>query len=154
MYIVSVKIDKTKVLASFAALCLVVAVTCAILPQSTGDVLKSNVDSLAKSTQDHIDFLSAYGYNVSDNPVRIQEVIIPGEFGAEYQKYNEYQKLSGFDLEKYQNRRVKQYTYKVIDYANSDEEVVANLLVYNNRIIGGDVSSTKYGGFIHGFIKE
>lgn len=154
MYIISLKLDKTKILVSVAALCLVVAVTCIIAPQSSKDVLNSNVDVSAKSTQDHVDFLSEYGYNVVDNPIRIQEVIIPSEFGTEYTEYNNFQKLSGFNLDKFKNSRVKQYTYKVIGYDDSDDEVVANLLVHKNKIIGGDISSTKFGGFTHGFVKE
>ena len=154
MYIISVKLDKTKIYATLAALCLVIAISCVAFPQKSSDVLGTNVDNVVKSTEDHIAFLNAYGYNVNNKPIQIQEVIIPSDFGTEYEKYNDFQKLSGFDLAKYKNTRVKQYTYKVIDYQNSDEEVVANLLVYNNKVIGGDVSSTTLGGFSHGFIKE
>lgn len=153
MYIVSFKLDKTKILASLASLCLVVAVICAVLPQKTSDVLSNNVDSVVKNTQDHIAFLGSFGYNVSDRPLRVQEIIIPSDFSSEYEKYNELQKLSGFDLSKYKNKRVKQYTYKVSDYNNTDE-VVANIIIYNDKVIGGDISSTAYGGFTHGLIKE
>jgi hypothetical protein len=154
MFIISLKLDKTKILATLAALCLVVAVACVMIPQGSDDVLSSNVSNVAKSIEDHIAFLNAYGYNVSDKPVRIQEVIIPSEFGDDYQRYNDFQKLSGFDLTKFKNYRVKQYTYKVTDYSDTDDEVVANILVHNNKVIGGDISSTTLGGFTHGFVKE
>ena len=154
MYIVSIKLDKTKILACLAAFCLVVAVVCVSVPSKNADVLKSSVSTSVKTTQDHIDFLNAYGYNVTDKPIQIQEIIIPSEFSEEYEKYNEYQKLSGFDLSDFKNYRVKKYTYKVTDYVDSDEEVVANVMIYDNHVIGGDISSTTLGGFTHGFIKE
>lgn len=154
MYIVSMKLDKRKILGALAALCVAVAVVCVTAPSGTKDVLGSSVSTKASSVKDHISFLSSFGYSVGDKPVQIQEIIIPEQFSAEYEKYNELQKLSGFDLSKYKNKRVKKYTYKVTDYADSDDEVVANVLVYNERVIGGDISSTTLGGFLHGFIKE
>ena len=99
-------------------------------------------------------FLNAHGYQVTEKPVQIQEIVIPEEFSAEYEKYNEMQKLSGFDLSKFKSYRVKKYTYKVTNYEASPDEVVANVIVYNNKVIGGDISSTTLGGFVHGFVKE
>lgn len=154
MYIVSVKFDVKKILSVVAALCIVIAVVCVVVPQRSSDVLSNKVNKSAKTTSEHVDFLSAYGYNISEKPVQIQEIIIPQEFSSDYEKYNEYQKLSGFDLSDYKGRRVKKYTYKVLNYADSDEEVVANLIIYNDKVIGGDISSTVLGGFTHGFIKE
>ena len=154
MYIVSVRLNKKKILGVVAALCIVTAIVCVALPKRSSDVLSSNISNSAKSVDEHIAFLNSYGYNVSEKPVQIQEIVIPEEFSAEYEKYNEYQKLSGFDLSKYKSYRVKKYTYKVLNYEGSSDEVVANLIVYNNKVIGGDISSTTLGGFVHGFVKE
>ena len=154
MYIVSVKFSLKKFLCCVVALCIVIAVTCAVIPQRSSDVLSSKANTTAKTTRDHIDFLKTYGYNVGDKPIQIQEIIIPQEFSAEYEQYNNYQKLSGFDLSKFKGQRVKQYTYKVTDYKDSTDEVVANIYLYNDKVIGGDISSTTLGGFVHGFIKE
>ncbi len=154
MYIVSVRLDKRKVLGCIAALCIVTAIVCVALPQRASDVLGSSISNSAKSVEEHIAFLNAYGYTVAEKPVQIQEIVIPEQFSADYEKYNEYQKLSGFDLSKYKSYRVKKYTYKVLNYEGSDDEVVANVIVYNNKVIGGDISSTTLGGFVHGFIKE
>ena len=154
MYVISVKLNKKRLLSVVAALCIVVAVVFVSLPHKTNDVLANDVDITAKTIEDHIAFLSAYGYNVSEKPVQIQEIIIPAQFSDEYVKYNELQKLSGFNLEKYKSKRVKQYTYKILNYDDSVEEVVANIMIFNEKVIGGDISSTKLGGFTHGFIKE
>ena len=154
MYIVSVKLNKRKILGFIAALCIVTAVVCVALPKRASDVLNSNISTSAKSVEEHVAFLNAHGYQVTEKPVQIQEIVIPEEFSAEYEKYNEMQKLSGFDLSKFKSYRVKKYTYKVTNYEASPDEVVANVIVYNNKVIGGDISSTTLGGFVHGFVKE
>ena len=154
MYVISVKLNKWKLCAVAAIICLIAAVTCVSLPDKTQDVLGSDISNSAKSIEDHISFLNAYGYKVSDKPIQIQEIIIPNEFSTDYEKYNEFQKLSGFDLSKYKGYRAKKYTYKVLEYPDSKDEMVANVIVYNNKVIGGDVSSTSLNGLIHGFVKE
>ena len=113
MYIVSVKLNKRKILGFIAALCIVTAVICVALPKRASDVLSSNISTSAKSVEEHVAFLNAHGYQVTEKPVQIQEIVIPEEFSAEYEKYNEMQKLSGFDLSKFKSYRVKKYTYKV-----------------------------------------
>ena len=154
MYVVSVKLNMKKFFWAIAAICIGIAVFCVALPQRSSDVLANKADKSAKTTQDHIDFLNNFGYNIVEKPVQIQEIIIPQEFSSEYEKYNECQKLSGFDLSKFKGYRVKKYTYKVLNYPDSQQEVVANILIYNNKVIGGDICSTTLGGFVHGFVKE
>lgn len=154
MYVVSVKLNSKKLLSAIAVMCIAVAIICVSFPKKSSDVLTSKVNNSAKTIEQHIDFLNAYGYNITEKPIQIQEIIIPQEFSADYEKYNDYQKLSGFDLAKFKGYRAKKYTYKVLNYQDSTDEVVANLLIYNNKIIGGDVCSTTLGGFVHGFIKE
>ena len=154
MFVVSVKLNKKRLLGIYAVACVLIASICIILPNFEQDVLKNNVGNSAKTTEQQVEFLKAFGYEVTATPVQIQEIIIPEEFDEEYTQYNEMQKISGFDLTKYKGRRVKKYTYKVTNYADSEDEVVANVLVLNGKAIGGDVCSTVLGGFVHGFVKE
>ena len=154
MYIVSLRLNLKKVLSVIAVCCIAFAVFVAALPARSSDVLSNISKKTAKSTTDHIEFLGECGYNVSEKPVQIQEIIIPREFSKDYEKYNELQKISGFDLSDFKGCRVKKYTYKVLNYEGSEDEVVANIIIYNEKIIGGDISSTVLGGFVHGFVKE
>jgi len=154
MYIVSLKLDLKKILSVIAVCCIAFAVIIAALPARSSDVLKNNSNKTAKSTSDHVLFLKEYGYEVLQKPVQIQEIIIPDDFSSDYEKYNELQKISGFDLSGYKGCRVKKYTYKVLNYTDCEDEVVANVIIYNDRIVGGDISSTVLGGFVHGFVKE
>ena len=43
------------------------------------------------------------------------------------------------------------YVYRVNNYPGSTEPVYATLLVYKNKIIGGDITDTAAKGHIRGF---
>ena len=103
-----------------------------------------------KTNEDRVAFLRNYGIEVQSDPSEILEVTVPGEFDGIYSKYNEMQKVEGLDLEKYRNKQVKRFTYVVTNY-NYDGTVYANLLVYKNNIIGGDICSADINGFVRGF---
>lgn len=105
-----------------------------------------------KTAQDRINFLYHYGWEVEENAVEIIEVTIPPSFDAVYAKYNEVQKVEGLDLEKYKGKNVKRYTYVVKNY-DYNGTVYANLIIYKDRVIGGDICSADINGFMHGFTK-
>ena len=103
------------------------------------------------TNEDRINFLRQFGWEVNPEAVETVEIVIPRNFDAVYQKYNELQKAQSFNLERFRNRAVRRYTYEVIGYEGYDGAVFANLLVYNNQVIGGDICSAAINGFIHGF---
>ena len=76
---------------------------------------------------------------------------IPAEFDKVMNTYNELQKRGGLDLSKYKGREVTRYSYNVRNYPDYDGTVTANVIVYKNRVIGGDVSSSDVSGFIGTF---
>lgn len=99
-----------------------------------------------------ISFLQSYGWQVSDEPIEIVHVVIPQTFGKVYQNYNEIQKKQGFDLLPFCGKEVSRYTYEIKNYPQKEKYIRANLLVYRNRVIGGDVCSIyAKNGFMHGF---
>ena len=71
-----------------------------------------------------------------------------------FEKYNEIQKQQGCDLSKYAGKRCKRYTYVIENYPGQAEGVRANILVYKNKVIGGDVCSVELDGFMHGFAQR
>lgn len=154
MFIWSVKLNRNLLWGFCAVVCLSIGALAAFTPKSSQDVLKNSIDTTAKTTEQQVALLGAFGYEVEPQPTLIEEIIIPAEFDEEYNKYNDYQKMSGFDLSKYKGRRAKKYTYIVTNYSDQSDEVVANLIVYNGKAIGGDISSSVANGFVHGFIKE
>ena len=82
----------------------------------------------------------------------VVEVQIPKEFDDVFTNYNAIQKTQGCNLEKYAGKRCKRYTYVVTNYPGQTDNVRANILVYKDRVIGGDVCSLELGGFMHGFV--
>lgn len=105
----------------------------------------------AKTNEQRVDFIESFGWTVEAEPAEIIEVIIPKEFDSVYKEYNAMQKLQGCDLSSNAGKRCKRYSYKVTNYPNQTENVRINLLVLNNKVIGGDVCSLDAGGFMHGF---
>ncbi len=100
------------------------------------------------------DFLKEYGWEVSTTPTVVEEVTIPGEFNKVYQVYNDLQLSQNFDLTPYKGKAVKRYTYRVYNYPDVTQDVVANLLIYKEKVIGGDICTLALDGFMHGFSLE
>lgn len=154
MFIYSVKVNKTKILSFMAVFCAAIALVFVLMPTSVGDVLNNGVSARVKDQNAMVSFLKSFGYSSDEKAIQIEEVIIPATFDEKYVKYNEMQKISGFNLEEYAGKTVKKYTFRLREYPDTKDEVIANILVYNDRVIGGDISSTTFGGFQHGFVKE
>ena len=105
-----------------------------------------------KTESDRLSFISDYGYNVAGLASQ-SDVRIPEEFDAVYTKYNDIQRAQGLNLKKYAGKNVTRYSYYLKDYEGYDGKVMLTLLVYNDRIIGGDVCGIDGEGFLHGFVK-
>lgn len=111
----------------------------------------------AATEDDILSFVSKCGWQVDKEPVEVRDVVIPESFDEVYNNYNEIQLNQGFDLTKYAGKRVKRWTYIIKNYpdtAPEDDFVRINILVSDDKIIGGDVCSVKLDGFMHGFNKE
>ncbi len=108
-------------------------------------------ETLAKTNDNRIDFLSQFGWEANSEPIEIKEVVIPEKFNSTYEKYNDIQKKQGMDLSKYRGKSCTRYTYQVINYKDAPGGIRANILVYKDKVIGGDICSVELGGFMHGF---
>ncbi|NLY43090.1 MAG: DUF4830 domain-containing protein [Clostridiaceae bacterium] len=116
---------------------------------------KSNLYNFTniKTNKDRVNFLKQFGWDVEEQPIEIMEVQIPQEFDEVYKNYNEIQKEVGLDLEKYKGKRVKRYTYRVLNHpSGKDVEVRANILIYKNRVIAGDIMTTAIDGFMNSLL--
>lgn len=163
MFIVSLKASTLKVVAALAALAVVVAAASwegdvahtltSTVPQAqaAGNSEGGLVAGVDLSTNEkRVAFLRSLGWEVDEEPVEIVEVVIPKTFNAVYNNYNKIQKSQGLDLSKYRGVRAKRWTYNVRNYPGAKEGIRANLLIYKNRLIGGDVSSVEINGFMQG----
>ena len=155
MLIVTAKMPKRKLTLGVAAAALLCC--CAIALNLGQGMIGREVSASAlpspkgvRSNQDRIDYLAAYGWQVSPDPVATQELLIPKEMDDSYTEYLALQTGQGFDLQKYAGKRVKRYTYEVLNYPTGETGVQANLLLYKNTVIGGEVLSPQLDGFLHG----
>lgn len=153
MLIFTAKLNKKRLLAIVIIAAFVLAAIILSVPNkkeaSATMVPEKVVVKGIKTNEDRIGFASSLGYEVESEPVRSQEVMIPSEFDDVYEDYNGLQKECGFDLEKYQGKRMMLYTYTVTNYPD-EPECLMDLLVYKNKIVGGAVYSTALDGFMHG----
>lgn len=104
-----------------------------------------------KTAEDRRKFLEQFGWETEDGVVESVKVKLPAEFDKIMTEYNELQKSQGLDLQKHKGREVERYTYTVTNYPDYNGTVYANIIVYRNRVIGGDICSSDISGFIHGF---
>lgn len=104
----------------------------------------------ADLNENRVDFIAALGVEVDEQNYLIKSVIIPNSFNDVYIQYNNLQKSAGYDLEKYAGKTVTQYTYY---FKNSDTNRV-NLLVYRQKIIGGDISSARLDGSMQALLPQ
>ncbi len=155
MFVVAIKASTMKFFGVVAlALVLLVGVLLSVQPTVAADAkIKDNINYTVKGVEDCRRFLEQFGWTVSDEPIEQGEVRLPAEFDSVLMQYNEIQKAQNLNLEKYAKKPLMRYTYTVSNYEGYDEPVYANVLVYKDKVVGGDVSSASPEGFIHGFSK-
>ena len=156
MFIYSLKASTIKF---FAVVCVALATLItliAFIPVAEGSGAVSASKNMdieyggIKTEDDRIKFLEQFGWQVEPEAIESAEVTIPKEFDKIFTAYNELQKRQGLDLSKYKGKTMMRYTYKVNNYDGYDGTVYANILVYRNKVVGGDVCSADVNGFIHG----
>lgn len=102
----------------------------------------------AKTNADRLIFIKDLGYTVLSDEPTAKLVTVPEVFYDVYDNYNALQQSVGYDLSLYKGCEVMMYTYKINPPSSYTGECVINIIVYNDRVIGGDVSSTALGGFM------
>ena len=153
MLIMTAKMPRRKLTWGVAAAALLCCCAIALnFGQAVREVSASSLPSPkgVRSNQDRVDYLSAYGWQVSSDPIATQELLIPEEMDESYDEYLALQTDQGFDLKKYAGKRVKRYTYEVLNYPGGETGVQANLLICKNTVVGGEILSPRLDGFLHG----
>ncbi len=155
MFITTLRINTLKLIGITALSVLVIAALVIFVPpyESTSASNGINYEKVY-SNSDRVEFIASFGWEVAQTPIEEVEVAIPAEFDTVYLGYNEIQKAQGLNLSKYKGKEVVRYTYEIKNYEGYDGTVYVNLLVYRNKIVGGDVCSADAAGFIHGFSKN
>lgn len=156
MYIVAMKPGKKRSVIILAA-ALVVALGAILFaafrpdPEAYVAVGGQKYSVKAGTQEERIAFLKQFGWDVNEEPVEITEVTIPQLFNDVYETYNQIQLEQGMDLKKYAGKICKQWVYEITNYPGGESGVRATLLIYDGKVIGGDICSPKLDGFICGF---
>ena len=154
MFIFTAKLQRKRLvlgLAGALVLCAAVAVVMGSLSPATmaGSPSVPNPKKV-KTAEDRVAYLEAYGWLVNPEPLAVEELLVPEEFDETYGEYLALQSSQGFDLTKYQGKKVKRYTYEILNYPTGESGVQVGILMYRNTVIGGEVLSPQLNGFIHG----
>lgn len=154
MLIVTAKVPRRKLAVGVAAAALL---CCAALVMTIGSPAARQTAAPAvpspkgiKTNEDRVAYLEAYGWQVDPQPTATEELLIPEQMDESYTDYLALQSGQGFDLSKYAGKRVKRYSYEITNYPTGEQGVLANLLIYKNTVVGGEVLSPRLDGFFHG----
>ena len=113
----------------------------------------NNPDNKVGNASEAARFISKLGWEVTHEPSSVKNVEIPTEFDPVYEDYNNLQKSQGYDLTEYRSKIAVMYTFKVLNYVHASDtvnpsDVFANVLVYEGRVIAGDLVCYALDGFL------
>ena len=101
------------------------------------------------SSADGIKYLNSLGWETGQSNEKT--ITVPQQWNDVYTNYNEIQLEQGYDLTPYKGKNVTLYTYEIKNYNGYTEGIVADLLVCDGQLIGGDICNTSAeNGFMHG----
>ena len=155
MFVWSVRASSLKFLAGAFLCVFIIAAMIVIIPskdKADSSVLASSMNYEGITDESKVvEFIESFGWKVEAEPEEVALVTIPDEFDKVFVNYNEIQKRQGLDLSSYKRKTVKRYTYSVTNYKDYEGKVLINVIVYRNRVIGGDICSAAPDGFVFGF---
>lgn len=99
---------------------------------------------------ERVEFLNRQGYIVKPDAVRREDVTVPSEFNDTYQSYVEMQQAQGLDLAEHKGDKATFFSYAVLNYPEYSENVFADLLVADNKLIACQL---RYDDEENGFVK-
>lgn len=154
MFIFTARINKRRLAAGAAAFILLCGTALAVgnldSERSVDAAASVSAPKKVKTNEDRIAYLEHYGWQVAPDAVAVEELLIPEEFDETYTEYLALQSGQGFDLTEYCGKRAKRYTYEITNYPTGETGVQVALLIYKNKVVGGEVLSTQLNGFLHG----
>jgi hypothetical protein len=147
MLVMTAKLSKKKIALIFTAVVLLIAAIVVIFSGGSTATVSPNVSS----NDARVEFLKGFGWDVTTSPVESGQVKVPQNASQIFERYNALQKSQGYDLTEYAGKTVMRYVYEVKNYPGATEPVYATVLVYKDKIIGGDITDTSAKGKIQGF---
>lgn len=101
----------------------------------------------AATNEERVAYLEGLGWQVEPQPIETLDLQLPEKLEGEWDAYAKLQKGQGLPFSEFAGQAVKRYTYTVTNYPEIPQGVQANLYLWGDQIIGGDVIFTGQGGF-------
>lgn len=150
MFVLTLKWNKKTAVLIIAAVALLLVILVLAIGRGGSDRPEDAALGIQLNTcEKRVAYLASLGWEADPASETEQNIVIPREFSQIYAKYNELQKTQGFDLSEYCGMDATVYTYTVSNHP-SGETVMAQIILSNGQVIGGDIHSTALGGFMHG----
>ena len=150
MLIISAKLTRKQLILMFASAgAAVVLIIMLVSLLRAGSAIPGY--SGVKSQNDRLTFVRSFGWEVDPSGELSDTILIPETFDAVYTQYNDMQIEQGLDLRYLVGREVERYSYPVLNHPSGEENVRITLLIYKDKVVGGDVASPALDGFMHGF---
>ena len=154
MLIMTTKVDKRKLLIAAVAVVAAIALLAALGGGDSAPTASMSTAPAADTNDARVKFLTDLGWEGTPAPTESGEIRIPKAGDQVFDRYNELQKSQGYDLNKYAGKKVMRYVYQINTFPDAKEPVYATVLVYRDRIIGGDITDTTPGGRVQGFASQ
>ena len=147
MNIYTFKLTKKHIVGAVVAVAALIALLILLIPN--GKAAETGASVTVKTPEDCVQYLSGLGFQLDAASGESRKVQIPKDFDAGYQAYNQMKQDCGFDLLKYAGKKVDLTTYKITNWPDG-ETVLADVLVYKNKVIGGAIYTAAVDGFMYG----
>ena len=156
--VMTTKVDMKKVLIALAAAAAVILALTVMLrdkeePAASVAPTEETTAQTMSANDTRVAFLTDLGWEVVTSPKETSQVRVPDKPTEMYERYNALQKSQGYDLTKYAGKTVMRYVYEVKNFPGATQPVYATLLVYKDKVIGGDITDTSPRGAIQGLKK-
>ena len=99
-------------------------------------------------------YLNSLGWEIDRSSEEFRTVIVPEKLEGIMLQYNKMQQAQGYDLSAHPGERCQQYSYKLLNYAESDGTVLVTLYIQDGELIAADIHSTAANGFMHGLKRK
>ena len=145
MFVLSFKAGKKQLWSTLACVAIAGAIAGAALcmPSLSSSVPVSSAVSLSAETEEQrLQLLTELGYETDGESPEVREVRIPDEPDRAFTQYNTLQQQSGMNLEQYMGKRVKVYTYGILNSTDGGA-AQANVYVYKGKAVAGDVTALR-----------
>jgi len=157
MFIMTTRLTRRKIAAAVVVIGLLLGIiifgvaSCSRQGDGEADTPRANPMNMKLTNNDErCTFLTDLGWEVDSKPVDVTEVRLPDKFDDLFEEYNTMQRENGFDLSKIKGRKVLRCTYTILNYPTGEKGVMINLLLYKDKVVGGDICSLALDGFMYG----